>query len=322
MSVVFMPRTTSMATVFEASRAFLRRDAFEPSTRSAYAATLDMLIGQVGPDTAVDAISERDVSALLDQWQAKAATTFNRHRAALLSFFGWCLDRRWILTNPVALIEPRKLRRRTEDERRERPIDRDLLADLWALNGVPVRDRLLWRLAYETWGRADELLGLNVEDLDVSRREGAVHAKGGNVETVWWSTGSARLLPRLVAGRTRGPLFLASRRPTRPMPAADIDAATGRARLGYRQAERLFTAVGVRLDPDGAPWTLHRLRHSGIAHAVEDGWSTPAVRAKSRHASIRSLEVYANPSAEAVRAMTDALDSENRRSRGPRLHWR
>src|SRR5688572_22098563 len=91
MSVVLMPRTTATATVFEASRAFLRRDAFEPSTRSAYAATLDLLISQVGADTAVDAISERDVSILLDQWQAKAATTFNRHRAALLSFFGWCL---------------------------------------------------------------------------------------------------------------------------------------------------------------------------------------------------------------------------------------
>jgi integrase/recombinase XerD len=102
------------------------------------------------------------------------------------------------------------------------------------------------------------------------------------------------------------------------MPVQDMDPLSGRARLGYRQAERLFTEVGSRLDPDGAPWTLHRLRHSGIAHAVEDGWSTPAVRAKSRHASIRSLEVYANPSRDAVRAMTDALDLEHRRSRGTR----
>lgn len=319
MSVALLPPTTSAPTLAQATGRFLRRDAFEPTTRTAYAATLGLLAASVGPDTPVDRITEPQVEDLLDRWQDRAATTYNRHRAALLSFFGWCQDsRKWTVGNPVALIEPRKVRRRTEDERRERPIDRDLLADLWALDGVRGRDRLLWRMAYETWARADELLGLDIADLDLARREGIVHAKGGNAESIWWSTGSARLLPRVIAGRTAGPLFLASRRPTRPMPAGDVDPATGRARLGYRQAERLFTAVGARLDPTGAPWTLHRLRHSGIAHAVEDGWSTPAVRAKSRHASIRSLEVYANPSAEAVRAMTDALDPENRRPGRPR----
>lgn len=316
MSVAHLPHSPAAPTLTEASRRFLRRDAFEPTTRTAYAATLDRLADLVGGDTLVDRITDRHIESLLDRWRDRAATTYNRHRAALLSFFGWCADgRKWIVVNPVALIEPRKVRRRTEDERRDRPIDRDLLADLWSLDGVTGRDRLLWRLAYETWARADELLSLDIEDLDVARREGIVDAKGGNAETIWWATGSARLLPRVIAGRTRGPLFLAARRPTRPMPAADVDPATGRARLGYRQAERIFTAVGARLDPTGAPWTLHRLRHSGIAHAVEEGWSTPAVRAKSRHASIRSLEVYANPSADAVRAMTQDLDPENRRTR-------
>jgi integrase/recombinase XerC/integrase/recombinase XerD len=170
-------------------------------------------------------------------------------------------------------------------------------------------------MAYETWARADELLGIDLEDLDFGRREGHVHGKGGDVETIWWATGTARLLPRVITDRTAGPLFLASRRPTRPMPVADVDPSTGRARLSYRQAERLFGDVGRHLDPTGAPWTLHRLRHAGIAHAVENGWNVAQVRAKSRHSSLRSLEVYANPSAEAIRAMTDALDHDARRQR-------
>lgn len=99
------------------------------------------------------------------------------------------------------------------------------------------------------------------------------------------------------------------------MPAADVDPHTGRARLSYRQAELLFGATGRRLDPDGAPWTLHRLRHSGIAYAVSDGWNLAQVRAKSRHSSLRSLEVYANPSADSIREMTDALDDTARRLR-------
>ncbi|SNR98934.1 Phage integrase family protein [Blastococcus mobilis] len=144
-----------------------------------------------------------------------------------------------------------------------------------------------------------------------------MHGKGGDVETVWWATGTARLLPRVIGDRTSGPLFLAARRPTRPMPAADVDPATGHARRSYRQAERIFAEAGRRLDPDGPPFTLHRLRHAGISHAVEDGHSVAAIRAKSRHASLRSLEIYTNPGADSIRAMTDALDATARRRRRP-----
>jgi integrase/recombinase XerC/integrase/recombinase XerD len=59
---------------------------------------------------------------------------------------------------------------------------------------------------------------------------------------VFWQTGSAQLLPRLLAGRTSGPVFLAGRRPTRAAAALDLDPASGRARLSYRQAAELFQA--------------------------------------------------------------------------------
>lgn len=316
MTVIALPRAGS-TTLSAARERFLRRDAFEDSTRRAYRRTLDALSDAVGPETPVDSLTTEQVEDLLrSRWGGKAAaTTYNRHRSALLSFLGWCVERGYATTNPAALTEPRKVRKSSEDEKRERPISRDHLALLWDVSKVDVRDRLLWRMAYETWGRADELLSLDVADLDLGNREGLVHAKGGNVERVWWATGTARLLPRVLGSRTTGPVFLANRLPTRPMPAADLDPSTGRARLSYRQAERLFTEVGQRLDPDGVPWTLHRLRHSGIAHAVEDGWNLAQVRAKSRHSSLRSLEVYANPSAEAIRAMTDALDPEARKRR-------
>jgi integrase/recombinase XerD len=137
------------------------------------------------------------------------------------------------------------------------------------------------------------LLSLNIGDLDLDRREGPVHARAA----------TSRLLADVLAGRAAGPLFLAAHRPARPVPAIDIDPVSGRARLSYRQAERLVTVVGRRLDPAGAPWTLHRLRHAGIAHAVDDGWTLAQIRAKSWHSSLRALEVYANPSAAAIRAM-------------------
>ncbi|MER5841086.1 site-specific integrase [Streptomyces prasinus] len=89
----------------------------------------------------------------------------------------------------------------------------------------------------------------------------------------------------------------------------DVYPETGRARLSYRRAEEIFeenTRLLANLlaspedieDLDG--WTLHRLRHSALAHDAEDGTSTPMLPARSRHASVRWLERYARPGVDSV----------------------
>jgi integrase/recombinase XerD len=116
------------------------------------------------------------------------------------------------------------------------------------------------------------------------------------------------LLPRVVAGRARGPLLLADRRPApaRMPAAADLCPVTGRARLSYRRAEELFsTASGGR--------TLHQLRHSAITHLAEADVGLALLMAKSRHTSLRSLQRYARPGAEAVARLTAEHDPERRR---------
>jgi integrase len=61
-------------------------------------------------------------------------------------------------------------------------------------------------------------------------------------------------------------------------------------------------------------WTLHQLRHSALTHLAEQNVSLPLLVAKSRHASLRSLQHYARPGAEAVAAMTAATDPARRRN--------
>jgi len=72
----------------------------------------------------------------------------------------------------------------------------------------PLRERVLWRMLYETCARAEEILGLDVPDLDMEFRRALVVEKGGDRAYVHWETPTARLL----AGRTTGPVFLADRR--------------------------------------------------------------------------------------------------------------
>lgn len=69
---------------------------------------------------------------------------------------------------------------------------------------------------------------------------GQVRRKGNAQDVVLWQTGTARLLPRLIGKRKKGPLLLIPQGPRR-LAAADLDPETGRARLSYRRAPNSTT---------------------------------------------------------------------------------
>jgi integrase len=76
-------------------------------------------------------------------------------------------------------------------------------------------------MLYETAARSAEVLGLDVEDLDLPNRRARVRRKGGAVDVIVWQTGTARLLPRLLKGRTSGSVFLTGRRSRVELPPGD-----------------------------------------------------------------------------------------------------
>jgi integrase/recombinase XerC/integrase/recombinase XerD len=129
-------------------------------------------------------------------------------------------------------------------------------------------------MLYETAARAEEILTLDVTDLDTVNRCATVVRKGGARDVVYWQTGTARLLPRLIAGRRRGPLFLTDRKAKPSVALADVDPTTQRARLSYRRrAATLFEEHTTSMKR--GPFTLHRLRHSKLTLVAEAGASTP-----------------------------------------------
>lgn len=102
-----------------------------------------------------------------------------------------------LATNPA-----RRLERRKPARRGDRAIPAARLDKLFTDPPPALRERPLWRLLYDTAARAKEILSLNVEDLDLEFRHARVVSKGGAIEYVHWATATARLLPRLLAGRT------------------------------------------------------------------------------------------------------------------------
>ncbi len=175
-----------------------------------------------------------------------------------------------------------------------------------------MREKTLWRLLYETAARAAEILTLDVADLDPVNKRARGVSKGGETEWVYYQTGAALLLPRLLVGRAHGPVFLADRAPTRAVPGLDLCPITERARLSYRRAAELFEHA-TRSLTHGHGWTLHQLRHPALTHDAEAGTNTPMLLARSRHASMRSLERYARPGPEALARHAAATDPARRR---------
>ena len=219
------------------------------------------------------------------------------------------------------MARPAAARRRRAAQGAHRPhqgaAPRPAIERLLSRRDIPLREKTLWRMLYETAARASEILALNVEDLDLEQRRAPVRSKGGDTEFVYWDTGTAHLLPRLLrlpdgTSRTSGPLFLASRRPVparRPAP-RDICPHTGRARLGYDRARVLFKKYTATATGDGLE--LHQLRHSAATHLGDQKVPLQLIMAKTRHKSPRTAMRYVKPGDAAVAEVTSLLGPPRR----------
>lgn len=129
------------------------------------------------------------------------------------------------------------MERQPERHDATRAIDQAAIERLLTRRDVPLREKTLWRMLYETTARAAEILALDIADLELDGRRARVVSKGGDIEYVYWASGTAHLLPRLLRSRTAGPVFLSERRPGPPAglrpktsartPAAPVSATTG-----------------------------------------------------------------------------------------------
>jgi integrase len=297
-------------TLAEAADTFLSSPRVDsPNTRRAYAGVLDRLAAELGPHRQLAAVPGDEIAAALHRlWGESAPATWNRNRAAVVSWLTWCAaKKRW----PAPQLPP-DAERRKENNDATRALPRARVERLLSRRDVPLREKTLWRMLYETAARASEILALDVEDLDLEQRRAPVRSKGGDTEFVYWDTGTAHLLPRLLrlpdgTSRTSGPLFLSARRPVparRPAP-RDICPHTGRARLGYDRARTLFNKHTGGLD-------LHQLRHSAATHLGDQKVPLQLIMAKTRHKSPRTVMRYVKPGDEAVAEVTSLLGPPRR----------
>lgn len=275
-------------------------------TARGYGGTLLAMATHLGPDVTVADLglperADEVCSWFSQRWEKAAPATWNRNLDALRSSVVYWADQGWLDGDPT-----RGLRRRRRPLDHTRALSRPDVQALLTRVDIALRDKTLWRILYETAARISEILSLDVPDLNLATHQARVRRKGGAADVIVWQTGTARLLPRLLEGRKTGPVFLTERRARLALPSADLDPASGQARLSYRRAAEIFQHAS-----GGS--TLHQLRHSALTHAAEDGANTSTLLAFSGHTSVTSLARYARVSPEALSRWQEGRDPARRR---------
>src|SRR5437868_4332210 len=188
-------RTTTLAS---AVAAFLVEHELSPGSQRVYAGTLRSLQLGLGADTALALLDEPGASDRFAAWfhgryDGTAPATRVRQLAILRSACAFWRRQAWITTDPTTELDRPKV-----PLDRTKTLTRDQIASLWRRDEVALRERVFWRLLYESAARANEILALNIEDLDLANKRARVRSKGGAVEWIFWQTGAALLLPRLL----------------------------------------------------------------------------------------------------------------------------
>jgi integrase len=89
------------------------------------------------------------------------------------------LVRRQPAARPVL---PASAERRREHLNATRAVPRPAIDRALSRRDVPLREKTLWRMLYETAARASEVLALNIEDPRLDARRAPIRSKGGDTD--------------------------------------------------------------------------------------------------------------------------------------------
>ena len=236
----------------------------------------------------------------LRSWLAQGRTrghsrsTTARHAASARSFTGW-LRRSGLTPDDVGqrLVSP-KAHRTLPDVLAPDQAKAVVESAAGAEEPAGLRDSVVLELLYASGIRVSELVGLDVDDVDRSRRLLRVLGKGRKERSVPYGVPAEHAIDAwLTVGRPSlatpesGPALLLGVRGHR------LDAREAR-RVVHRAVS---AAPGA---PDIGP---HGLRHSAATHVLEGGADLRSVQELLGHASLATTQIYTHVTVERLRAV-------------------
>lgn len=221
-----------------------------------------------------------------------ARATIARTSASLRTFFRWCEHTGRVPVDPSLRLSAPRRHRTLPGVLAQRSATALLeVAAVAADDADPVhlRDRAALELMYATGIRVGELVGLDLDDVDLGSRVLRVVGKGDKERRVPFGVPAAEAVshwlaagrPALVTDRS-GPALLLGRRGRR----AD-------ARQIREVVHRLLAEV-----PDAPDLGPHGLRHSAATHLLEGGADLRMVQELLGHSSLATTQIYTHVSVD------------------------
>jgi site-specific recombinase XerD len=161
-----------------------------------------------------------------------------------------------------------------------------------AAGAIALRDRAVLELLYATGIRVSELCGLDLGDVDRSRRVVRVLGKGAKERSVPYGLPAEEAVD---AWLRRGRRHLAGPRSGKALLLG--------ARGGRLNPTSVRQLVASYAEEAGLPHTSpHGLRHSAATHLLEGGADLRSVQELLGHASLASTQIYTHVSVERLRS--------------------
>lgn len=254
-----------------------------PLTLKAY--RLDLRQAEMALDIQLHQVTPDELDRHLEQLRraGASATTIRRKQASVRGFFRYLIKADLHQVDPTVRLEPPKMKDRLPIVMRQRQVAQ-LLAVIayYSTTAMELRDAAAVATLYYTGCRAAELVGLDVERVDLEAMELRLIGKGDRERVVPIHEKLAPLLAAWLKVRPgkpdAGPVFVTIRAPHR--------------RIGYGALSKLFKKMLVRAGLSGL-FTPHKLRHTYATRLLLAKVDITKIQKLLGHRKIDTTTVYA-----------------------------
>ena len=238
-----------------------------------------------------------------------ARSTMARRTASARAFSTWAYERGHLDSDVAARLATPQVNRHLPDvvtpARAGQLVEAEINAD--AASPEAARDRAMLELLYATGMRVAELTGLDIADIDASRRLARVTGKGNKQRVVPFGDNAATALEAWLARRDEllkpGAAASASADSSASSASEALFLGSRGGRIDQRQVRRVVERAAQRTgDSDLSP---HALRHSAATHMLEGGADLRVVQELLGHSSLQTTQIYTHVSAQRLKSVYD-----------------
>lgn len=237
----------------------------------------------------------RQFLAALRSRQCSRAT-IHRKLAAIRSFYQFLLRQGLVESNPAKSVSTPKMEKKLPTFLDETQVQK-LLGAPRGDTFLAARDRAILETLYSTGCRVGELVGANIDDLDLVGESLAVRGKGRKVRLCPLGRYAVATLRTYLDRRER-----LSEKPQFDRHALFVNKVG--ARLSGRSVGRLLEKY-IKQEGIAVSASPHTLRHSFATHLLNRGADLRAVQELLGHASLSTTQIYTHVTTERLKEVYD-----------------